>query len=295
MKIKNMKKEFIDGKKISEEVVEKLRSNFSIFQKEKKRKISLGVFVAGKDPVIKSFVKIKEKNAEKIGIDFKIFNYDEKISEGEFIKSFLKKQEKVDGVIIQLPLPENFNVKKILSKINRKKDVDYLNLEEDIEKVKKEKIDFNKKILAPVSAAIFKIIKSVNYNFLDKKIVIVGKGMLVGKPFSEDLKRLSLKENKNFFFIDSKTFKNDKKKLLKTADIIISGVGISNFIKKEDIKEGVFLIDAGTSTANKKLIGDISLDCLEKASYFSKTPGGVGPLTVVSLYENLWKLVNFYK
>jgi methylenetetrahydrofolate dehydrogenase (NADP+)/methenyltetrahydrofolate cyclohydrolase len=299
-----MKKEFISGKEISDIVVEKLRSNFSTFQKNKKEiqveeknkkdiekdnKVSLAVFVVGDDPVIESFVKIKQKIAERIGVRFDIFKYND-ISEEEFTKYFEQEQKKFDGVIVQLPLPENFNTEKILSKIDRKKDVDFLN-PQNIFDNKNGKISeifpLGKAIFAPVSLAIFKIMSSVDYDFYNKKIVIVGKGKLVGEPFSDDLKNLNLKENKDFYFINRKTTENQKKELLKTADLIVSGVGVPNFIKKDDIKDGVFLIDAGTSTANKKLIGDISLDCLEKSSFFSKTPGGVGPVTVVSLYENL--------
>ena len=282
---------FIDGKKISEEIAEKLKNSFSILNelriKKKEKKITLGVFVVGNDPVINSFVKIKKKYAEKINVEFNEYRYDNSIEQDDFINDFLDKQKQVDGVIIQLPLPKKFNTEYILSKIDRKKDVDLLN-EKNILSFKKGELN---NIYPPVTGSIIKILKYSNFNFRNKKIVIIGNGKLVGKPFSDYLELINLKKNIDYFIIDRKITKDIKKKLLKEADLIISGVGISNFVNVNDIKDNVFLIDAGTSTTNKKLVGDISLECAKKTKYFSKTPGGVGPVTVAVLYENLFYLV----
>lgn len=124
-----------------------------------------------------------------------------------------------------------------------------------------------------------------------KKAVIIGKGELTGKPFSQLLENKGFTCGQDYYFIDIETPEKERIELLKTADVIVSGTGVPNLITKDLIKEGVFLIDAGTSTANKKLVGDISLDCVEKSQHFSKTPGGVGPVTVAVLYENLLQLV----
>jgi methylenetetrahydrofolate dehydrogenase (NADP+)/methenyltetrahydrofolate cyclohydrolase len=115
----------------------------------------------------------------------------------------------------------------------------------------------------------------------------VGRGKLVGEPISILFDKFKFK----YDILRLSTPIEEREKMLSEADLIISGAGDPRIIKKEMIKDGVFLIDAGTSSAKKKLIGDIDLACLEKASYFSKTPGGVGPITTAVIFDNLKKIL----
>jgi methylenetetrahydrofolate dehydrogenase (NADP+)/methenyltetrahydrofolate cyclohydrolase len=166
----------IDGQKISSQIQSDLEGKL-IGKK-------LGVFVIGDDMATNSFIRIKKKIAEKIGVDYLIFKYKEGISEEEFLKSFIEKQKQMDGVIIQLPLPASFDVKNILKQIDLVKDVDLLNPES----MKKFKDGEFKKIYPPVAGAVDAILKFKNINFSDKNIVVIGKGKLTGEPVGYMLK-----------------------------------------------------------------------------------------------------------
>ncbi len=271
---------FISGKKIADKELKKLKNDFSIILK--KQDINLAVFWIGNNPVIESFIKIKKKVANEIGINFLTFNYPKNITEEEIIKEIRKNNKKIDGLIIQLPLPDNLSKEKIFKEIDKRKDVDLLN-PENIELFKKKITN----LYPPVVWAVKKIIEENNFNLKDKNIVILGKGKLTGEPLSFWFDSIKI----NYKIITKKTNKKEKSKILKKADLIISGTGVSNLIKKEDISENAFLIDMGTSDEKGKIIGDIDKNCLEKTPFFSQTPGGVGPLTVIAIYKNLYNLI----
>jgi methylenetetrahydrofolate dehydrogenase (NADP+)/methenyltetrahydrofolate cyclohydrolase len=273
----------IDGKEIAKKYSLFLKKEFSKIDIKK----DIGVFVVGENKATESFVKIKKEMAEKIGVGLIVFRYEESVLESVFLEDFLQKQKEVEGVIVQLPLPESWKKEKILKKIETKKDVDLLN-PVNIN-------NFERGLLAglfpPVAGAVKKILEEESFDIENKKVSIVGIGKLTGEPVYHFLKNNIKFNSKEFNFILEETKKKQRDEILKNSDLIISGVGFPNLIKKEEIKEGVFLIDMGTSSVKKTLVGDIELDCLEKASFFAKTPGGVGPLTVIVLFENFLNLM----
>ncbi len=262
----------VNGRELSSRIKEELKNKI---KKENLNK-SLGIFYVGKNEVIENFIRIKKKFGEDIGVLVEVISFDEKVSEVDLIKSIKKNSKKYDGLIVQLPLPKNINKKNVLNSVSVKKDIDVLN-EKTFEVFKSGK----KGKIPTVAGSVMEIFNFYKIDLKGKKIVIVGNGLLVGKPVFEILKLQGLKPK----VITEKT--KNAKDFYKNADVIISGVGIPNLIKKGSVKKGVVLIDAGSSSHNGSIVGDISKDCLEKASLFSTVPGGVGPVTVAMLLKNL--------
>lgn len=227
----------------------------------------------GLDEVTSTYVHFKERLAEEIGVDLSIFNYEESISTSELIEiiSKLNIDNNVQGIVVQLPLPIHIDIDEVLSTISPDKDIDALNSETDLKN--------------PVVGAINEIFERENISLENKKIVVLGAGRLVGRPVALWLTSLGLLVD----VIDKKD--KDPKDLLKKADIIISGAGTPHFIKREMIKDGVILIDAGASEASGKVVGDADPDCALKCSVFTPVPGGLGPITLVKLFENLITLI----
>lgn len=262
--------QYVDGKKIAERMKEEIRE----LMKSSGPK-SLGIFYIGENKVIDSYVTLKKKMGESLGISVEVFKFDDKVSEKEIIEKIKEVKEKYSGLIIQLPLPEKLNKENILNSIPTEKDVDVLSVEtfRAFTSGKTEKTP-------PVVSAISEIVKVYKIDLKNKNIVVVGKGRLVGLPVGAWLER----ENLTFEFLD----KDDNTLKLNKADVIISGVGIPGIIGVDQIKDGVVLIDAGASTSSGKILGDIDKNAYIKAGLVSPVPGGVGPITVVSLFKNLF-------
>ena len=234
----------LDGKKLSEKILENLRKEIE----KKQLKLKLAVVLVGEDPNSKIFVRQKKKACQKIGIDFQLFQFPEKIREANLLKEIktIIKDDSISGIVVQLPLPEDINTDEVLKLIPEEKDAE---------------------IISPVVCAIDRILKEYKISLKNKKIVLIGKGRLVGQPMAIWLKKQNLK----FSYSDV-----DR---IKQADIIISGIGKHNFIKGKTIKKGVIIIDVG---------GDVDFESVsERAGYMTPTPGGVGPMTVACLLKNL--------
>ncbi len=273
---------FIDGKLISSEILERLKLERQSVNKD----LSLEVFWVGNDKATESFVKIKASFAEKIGINFILRHFDE-ISEEELLEQIEK--SKADALLLQLPLAENIDKDKAIESIKSRQDLDVLKREtyNIFKNASLSKLDSI--LLPPVAGAVYEIIKKYKIKSKGKKAVVLGNGMLVGKPVFELLKKYDFAELAVF---DLNSDPQELKKALLEADLLVSGTGSPGLVKADMIKAGVVLIDAGTSSQKAKngLLGDIDLDCGQKASLFARSPGGVGPITVAVLYQNLIKL-----
>lgn len=273
MKQKINKAIIVDGKEIANEIKNSLKEKISKLGKK-----SNIVFVSvGENLVTNKFVNLKQKFADEIGVESFIKKF-----LGDILEKDLKKEVKkivldknINGVVIQLPLPSHINSETILNLIPKEKDPDVLG---------KDALNFFKKrkskILPPVAGAVMEIFKRYKIEIENKKIVIIGKGKLVGLPISiwfsnQNIEHITLEKG------------DDILKHTKNADIIISGTGSVNLIKSEMIKNGVILIDSGTSELNGQIMGDIDRSCSEKASLFSTIPGGIGPITIAILFKNL--------
>lgn len=280
----------IDGRKIRDEIKEKLKQEVA----DLKNKLRLAIVLVGENPVSLKFVEEKKKFGKEIGIDTRIYKFDEAISTTALRDKLAEithiKQN--TGVIIQLPLPPQINVQYILNSVPSEKDIDVLS--------SRALGDFyvgKSSIFPPVVGAVNLILKQIFGDAIseigEKNVVIVGAGRLVGKPlavwFINRQATVSVL-NKNTFDITTFT---------KEADILISGVGISKFIKADMVKEGVIVIDCGTSVEKikmdggetEKYSGDVNFNEVQKkAVYITPVPGGVGPITVAMLFKNLVEL-----
>ncbi len=257
----------LDGKKLAEKILNKLK-------KEANKKIRLAVILIGNSNASLGFIKQKRYAAKKIGVKFKLYNFDKKISEQALTKKIneIVKNKAATGVLIQLPLPKHINEQKILNLVPAIKDVDALSVD-------------NFLVEPPTASGIMKILKEYGIRIKGKKIVIIGRGKLIGRP----LEILMRKIGADLTICDSKT-KNLASETLK-ADILISATGKPNLVKKDMVKRGAAVIDAGFSKINNKIVGDVDYKNVKnKTSYITPVPGGVGPVTVAMLMNNLIKL-----
>jgi len=256
----------IDGKALAEQIKQELKIDV------RGKDLRLAVVWVGEDPVSERYVARKKKMGLDIGVEVVVYEYPSLILETDLIEEIKKLaiDEKINGIIVQLPLPLEINEQKILDLIPPEKDVDALGQET--------------RVLSPTVGAIKEIFERNKVELAGKRAVVLGKGKLVGRPVAVWLTQAGA----NVSIIDSKTA--DPASLLKQADIIVSGVGKSDLLTPDKIKEGVVLIDAGTSESVGQIVGDANPACADKCSLFTPVPGGVGPLTVVMLFKNLVEL-----
>ena len=265
----------IDGKKLSQEILSKIKTEVAGLSF---RPIFCDILV-GDDKVSMQYVDMKSRVANSVGILFHKNNLPFSITTDELVKEIeiLNKIPNMCGIILQLPLPIHIDTKVVLDTVDPKLDVDCLGSVMS-EKFYNGDID----IAPPTALACMEILNSLNLNLKDKKIVVLGWGNLVGKPVSALLHFFDL----NPIIIRSQTI--NKEKLLKEADIVISGIGKGKYIRGDMIKKGVILIDAGTSESNSGIVGDVEIDSVKDiAGYVSPVPGGVGPMTVAMLLKNV--------
>lgn len=267
----------IDGKKIAEEIKKELKQEIL----KTNKKLKLAIVQVGENEVSRKFIERKIKFADEIGVKTKIYELPEDISTNKLRKKMAEicHIKENDGVILQLPLPEKINTQYALNSIIPKKDVDVLSA--------KSIGDFavgRSVVLPPVVGAIKEIFERNNVNLKGKNVVVIGAGILVGKPIAIWV----INQGATVFVLRSST--KDISEFTKRADIIISGVGKPNLIKAEMVKDGIIIIDAGTSMEKGKLAGDIDPKVAEKSSLFTSVPGGVGPITVAMVFKNLVEL-----
>ena len=276
-KISNLVK-LLKSTELSEKLLVRLKKRLE----KSKLKLRLAVIQIGRNYVSDVFISQKKKVAEKVGIYFKLYKFDKKIEKNRLKKKIKKIIENPlnSGIVIQLPLPKQFLADDFLNLIPEKKDVDVLS-EKSLGKFYQGKL----KILPPTVKGILSLLKNYKIKLKGKNIVIVGTGKLVGLPLSLQL----LKEKATLLILNE--FTKNISFFTNKADILISGVGKPNLIKSNMIKKGAVVIDAGTSQKNGKITGDIDFRKVsQKTSYISPVPGGVGPMTVISLFENLVEL-----
>jgi len=240
-------------------------------------KLTLVVISVGDDPASRVYVSQKEKLAKSIGYNFINLHYDN-ITEDKLISEInkLNIDKNITGIIVQLPLPNYLNKERIINSLNPLKDVDGLTNYNLIKLIKKEEA------LIPCTPK--GIITLLDYYKIDlhKNIVIVGRSELVGLP----LFHLLLNKNATVTLCHSKTI--NLKEYTKNADILIVAVGKKGLITKDMVKKDSVIIDVGINRIDDKLYGDVDSLCMENSRFMTPVPGGVGPMTVVSLMENVY-------
>lgn len=258
-----------DGRKIRDEILERLKEEISSHGGKPK----LAVIWAGNDFASEKFIKAKRAAAEKAGILFDVHKFDDSISEDSILQKIdeLNNDTSVTGILVQLPLPEGIDYKKVINLVKAEKDVDGLRFCSDLI------CSFR----APVTLAILKAIEESGADLKGSVVTIVGQGFLVGAPITKILQAVALETR----ITDVKTpyigtFTID-------ADIVISATGRGRIIRPEMIKQDAILIDAGTTEMKGELAGDVDPRCYDKASYYTPVPGGIGPVTVAMLFSNV--------
>lgn len=265
----------IDGRKLSEEILAKVKQGVEDLSFQP---VFCDVLV-GDDPSSAQYVRMKKKAAESLGIKFHNASFPADITTDKLVKEIqiLNQIPNMCGIIIQLPLPPHIEKKIVLDAIRSELDVDCLGT------ICGEKFYNNEGSIGfPTALASMAILDTTPVDLANKNIVVLGQGMLVGKPVTTLLKARGL----NPMIVTSKT--DNKEKVIKDADIIISGIGKGKYITGGMIKEGVILVDAGTSESDGGIVGDVDLESVkEVAGYVSPVPGGVGPVTVAMLLNNV--------
>ena len=274
----------LDGKKLSLEIEEKLKNDIESNINLTKRPPGLAVIRIGEDPASGVYVKNKERACSRIGIKSFIFHLKgtEQQKEVEKLINKLNLDSEIDGMLLQLPIPKKFDEQRLISHINPDKDVDGLN-EQNIGKLVKNEPAMR----SCTPAGIINLLRSKNIKIEGKRIVVIGRSLLVGKPLSLMLLNL----NGTVTMTHSKTANLNK--LCKEADILIAAAGKPNLVDSSFVKEDAVIIDVGihrlTSSEKSKtrLCGDVLLeDVIPKVFAYTPVPGGVGPMTVTMLLVN---------
>lgn len=263
--------QMFDGRKFKNEILENLKIRVSDLE----RKPILSVIWIGEDFASARYVESKERAAEKIGVHFDLVKYPENVTEDEVERKIieLNNDPKVDGIMIQIPVPEHLTLADLILTIDPSKDVDGLRF------CQGQVCNFR----PPVTIAIMEAIKQSGVNYKEAKIAIIGKGFLVGSP----LARMLESDKVDIRIADEDTPYLETITL--DADIIVSATGVADLIRPNMIKDGVVLIDAGTTEVGGEIRGDIDMNCYRKASFYTPVPGGIGPVTVAMLLSNLVK------
>lgn len=265
----------INGKQIADQILQNLQQKLARLSFQP----LLCDVLVGDDPVSLSYVNIKEKTAQSIGLGFRLVQLPEEATTEQIIAALEEAQQdkKLCGLIVQLPLPETVERDKVLGAINPWLDVDVINPHSA------ELFYQNQNLLTPpTAAAIMEILDQLKLVLSTQNILVIGQGELVGKPVTHLLQQQGYQVS----VADRET--TDLSQLTKTADVIISGTGQGGLVDGEMIKVGSVIIDAGTSESGAGIVGDVDIASVRTvAAAVSPVPGGVGPVTVAKLLENV--------
>lgn len=270
--------ELLDGKVVKAKLLEDLKDKINKLD----TKLGLTVIQVGEDPASSVYVRQKNKMAENLGFNFNHIKLDENIKEEELLNIIekLNKDDNVDGILVQMPIPNHLNAKKVQNAILPCKDVDGLT------DINMGKLSHNIDSLVPCTPmGIIDLLKYYNIDISGKNVVIIGRSDLVGKPLAS----LMTNNDATVTLCHSKT--KNLSFYTKNADILVVAIGRANFIKKEDLKDGAIIVDVGINRMEDgKLCGDVLFEEVkDKASYISPVPGGVGQMTVAELGYNTYK------
>lgn len=270
--------QMIDGKAISAKIKEELKAEVGQ-KKEEGKEICLAVVQVGNDAASCVYVKNKKKACAFVGIKSLAYELEETVSEEELLLLIekLNQDEKVNGILVQLPLPEHISEERVINAISPSKDVD------GFHPVNVGNLCIGRKGFLPCTpAGIIQLLKRSGVEIEGKECVVIGRSNIVGKP----MQMLLLRENGTVTIAHSRT--KNLKEVAKRADILVVAVGKPKFITADFVKEGAVVIDVGIHRNNEnKLCGDVDFDSVkEKASAITPVPGGVGPMTIAMLMNN---------
>lgn len=277
--------QLIDGKLISTQIKDELKAEVAQL-KEKGVVPCLAVIQVGNDPASSVYVNNKKKACAYIGIESLAYELEEQITQAQLLDLIaeLNQNEKVNGILVQLPLPSHIDEQSVIQAISPEKDVDGFHPE-----TVGNMCIGSKGFLPCTPAGVIQLLKRSNIEIEGKECVVVGRSNIVGKPMAI----LLLRENGTVTITHSRT--KDLKEVTKRADILVAAIGKPKFITKEYVKEGAVVIDVGIHrNENNKLCGDVDFDdVIDKVSAITPVPGGVGPMTIAMLMNNCVETVRY--
>ncbi len=271
----------IDGK----ELAKKIRANLKIECEELKKKninSKLAVIMVGEDPASKVYVRNKSRACEDVGIKYEEYLLDVNTTQKELVELIekLNNDKTINGILLQSPIPSSLDINEAFRTISPEKDVDGFN------PINVGMLVLNQDTFVSCTPyGIMKMFEEYNIDLTGKNVVILGRSNIVGKP----LIHCCLNKNATVTSCHSKTQNLAQK--AKEADVLISAIGKANFVTADMVKEGAVVIDVGINRLdNGKITGDVNFESVkEKASYITPVPGGVGPMTIAMLMNNVIK------
>ena len=273
----------LDGKLVSDHIKGKIRDEIKLYVQD----LGLAIILIGNNAASKIYVKNKIKTFDSLDIKTFLYELDENVSEQKVIDliSTLNEDPKIQGIILQLPLPKHLNEYKLLNTIDVNKDVDGLTSSNILKLIE----NFDDAIIPATPLGILTLLDFYNINVKGTHCVIVGRGQTVGKPLSYILTGNNKYGNATVTICHSYT--KDLYKYTSEADILISAVGKKHLITADMVANDSVIIDVGISRVDKKIFGDVDFDNVrDKVKYITPMPGGVGIMTVTSLLINLTTL-----
>ena len=282
----------IDGKKIADQVKQEIAQEVEQIKAAGGKVPHLAAVIVGHDGASETYVGHKEKACNQVGFNSTVLRFEENITEEEMLKVVdkLNNDPEIDGFILQLPLPKHISEQKVIEAIDPKKDVDGFH-----------PINLGRMVIglpayvSATPAGIMELIKRYDIETSGKDVVVIGRSNIVGKPMTILLGQKTNPGNATVTMAHSRT--KNLKELVKRADIVVAALGQSEFLTADMVKEGATVIDVGITRVKSdktksgwKLLGDVKFDEVsEKAGYITPVPGGVGPMTIVSLMQNTLK------
>ena len=269
----------ISGKEISVKIKDQLKEEVSKIKETYPRLPKLVVILVGDNQASQTYVRNKERGCQYIGIESEILRHDASFSEIELLQEIndLNNDDTVDGILVQLPLPQHINEEKVLDAIVPSKDVDGFHPENVA------KLFLGQHSLVPCTPkGMMVLLEEINYDLAGKEVVIVGRSNIVGKPVA----LLCLQKNATVTIAHSQTI--DLKAVCSRADVLIAAIGKPKFFNHEYVKDGAVVLDVGINRdENNKLCGDVDFDDVkDKVSAITPVPGGIGPMTITMLMKN---------
>jgi len=282
----------IDGNKISAEIKEEIALEVQQMKKRGEKTPHLAAIIVGHDGASETYVGHKEKSCKQVGFDSTVLRFEDSVNEKELLATVdkLNNDPAIDGFIMQLPLPKHISEQKVIEAIDPKKDVDGFH-----------PINLGRIVIglpayvSATPAGIIELIKRYKIETSGKNVVVIGRSNIVGKPISILLSQKANPGDATVTLTHSRT--KNLKDIVSKADIVIAALGQPEFLTAEMVNEGAVVIDVGitrikseTTKSGWKLIGDVKFDDVsKKASFITPVPGGVGPMTIVSLLQNTLK------
>ena len=282
----------LDGKNIANDIFDEIKIEVSQLYTSKGKKPHLVAILVGNNGASQTYVNAKVKACEYVGFKSTLIHLEDSISEYDLLSKIneINKNNSIDGLIVQLPLPDHISEKKVTESISPSKDVDGFHPEN------LGKMVLNYPTFLPATpAGILELLKRNNISTSGKHCVVVGRSNIVGLPISILMGKNNKIGNCTVTITHSRT--KNIKEITKSADILIVALGKAEFISSEMIKKGVCIIDVGITRVKSdftksgwKLLGDVNFDSVkDKCSYITPVPGGVGPMTIAMLLKNTLK------